>query len=35
MLSCISNKRIGSQGRIVSGKDSEFLTLNGVDKLRD
>ena len=31
----VSNKRIGSQGRIVSGKDSEFLTLNGVDKLRD
>lgn len=31
----VSNKRMGSQGRIVSGKDSEFLTLNGVDKFRD
>lgn len=31
----VNNRRLGSKGYIVSGRDSEFLTLNGVDKYRD
>ena len=31
----VNNRRIGSKGYIVAGRDSEFLTLNGVDKYRD
>lgn len=31
----VNNRRLGSKGYIVAGRDSEFLTLNGVDKYRD
>ena len=31
----VNNRRLGSKGYIVAGRDSEFLTFNGVDKYRD
>ena len=31
----INNQRLGFKNKIVTGRDSEFLTLNGVDKYRD
>ena len=31
----INNQRLGFKNKIVTGCDSEFLTLNGVDKYRD
>ena len=31
----INNQRLGFKDKIVTGRDSEFLTLNEVDKLRD
>lgn len=31
----INNRRLGFKDKIVTGRDSEFLTLNGVDKYRD
>lgn len=30
----VNNRRLGSKGYIVAGRDSEFLTLNGIDKYR-
>ena len=30
-----NNRRLGSKGNIVAGRDSEFLSLNGIEKLRN
>lgn len=31
----VNNRRLGSKGYIVAGGDSEFLSLNGIGKLRN
>lgn len=31
----VNNRRLGSKGYIVAGRDSEFLSLNGIGKLRN
>lgn len=31
----VNNRRLGSKGNIVAGRDSEFLSLNGIEKLRN